>query len=219
MVTDCLKQTGDFIAFAVCKAIPELSRIGAVGVCSILSKNFEEHKIPITVSNFNPCTKWVESRARKAWVIDTGDGYEYLNDPGKRVKCLVLVGATLIVHAVALVLNIANRIAKFLSFAHLWYPNSNEAYNFQDRFIEWCGDLLRIALTPIIYIGLELAAIYGTIMPFDGAKLYATFERYIYASDDGLIAPCFQPSPTHHLFSGDRQVLIDGKQSLDPNAW
>lgn len=74
-------------------------------------------------------------------------------------------------------------------------------YNLKGRIISAGGDLLRIVATPISLIGLELSAIYGIFNPFDGRKLYASFERATYGKH--ILAPCFQPDPEKHLFGGD----------------
>ena len=67
---------------------------------------------------------------------------------------------------------------------------------------------MKTALAPIFYVGLELSAIYGLVLPYDGGKLYATFERCAFGTHK--LAPCFQPHPTEHLFGGD----ID-----EPDSW
>lgn len=60
---------------------------------------------------------------------------------------------------------------------------------------------MRILVTPLSIIGLELAAIYGLFRPYDGRKLYASLEREIYG--DFVLAPCFQPDPQYHALGGD----------------
>jgi len=74
-------------------------------------------------------------------------------------------------------------------------------YSFNASLKEAGKDLLRIFTTPIAYVGLELAAIYGRFRPYDGRKLYATIERAQYGHF--ILAPCFQPQATRHLFGGD----------------
>jgi len=60
---------------------------------------------------------------------------------------------------------------------------------------------LRIVATPLVLVALELSALYGIFRPYDGRKLYASFERMQY--NHWILAPCFQPSPTNHLLGGD----------------
>lgn len=62
-------------------------------------------------------------------------------------------------------------------------------------------DALRIIASPIAIAGLELAAIYGIIRPYDGRKLYASIERAEYRNF--ILVPCFQPDPTSHALGGD----------------
>lgn len=54
-------------------------------------------------------------------------------------------------------------------------------------------DLLRIAVTPIAFIGLELAVIYGVLSPYSGRKLYSSIERARYGIC--VLVPCFQSIP------------------------
>lgn len=56
-------------------------------------------------------------------------------------------------------------------------------------------------MQPIAIIRLELAVIYGVFRPYDSRKLYATLERAQYGRH--ILAPCFQPGATNHLFGGD----------------
>ena len=53
----------------------------------------------------------------------------------------------------------------------------------------------------IVYVDLLLAAVYGLALPNNGKKLYATLERFAFG--DFVLAPCFQPRATSHLFGGD----------------
>ncbi len=119
----------------------------------------------------------------------------------KRLKCLALACATPIIQAISILLSLANRIAKLITFAHFWYPRGGEAYSFKSRLFEFGRDFLRVVFSSLIYAGLELSAIYGLALPYDAAKLYATFERCAFGK--AFLATCFQPSATHHLFGGD----------------
>lgn len=169
----------------------------------VLTNGFNEHgNRPLMLSHFLPYTRFEKG-------VDLSNGDRYWNDDLNvtRLKCLGLVAATPIVHAIGLVLNLANRIAKIVSFAHFWHPSS-EHYSLSERSWSLGKDLLRVALTPIIYIGLELSALYGLILPDNGRKLYATFERCAFGKE--LLAPCFQPCATRHLGGG-----IPGKK----NEW
>ncbi|OGN56385.1 MAG: hypothetical protein A3D96_05270 [Chlamydiae bacterium RIFCSPHIGHO2_12_FULL_44_59] len=162
----------------------------------------ERHNRPVSFSHFLPYTSFESG-------VDLSNGDQYWEDNPyiTRLKCLGLVAATPILHAIGLVLNLANRIAKIVSFAHFWHSSSDH-YSLSEKSWSFGKDLLRIAFSPIIYIGLELSALYGLILPDNGRKLYATFERCAYGKE--LLAPCFQPYATRHLGGG-----VPGKR----NEW
>ncbi len=138
-------------------------------------------------------------------LIDMSNKDEYLNDSltVKRIKCLLLVIFTPIAHAIGVVLSLANRIVKLVTLSHFWHAYQENHYFFKTRVVAFCKDLLRVALTPIFFLGLELAALDGLMFPYSGGKIYATFERCLYQKY--LLAPCFQPFPKKHLFGGDLQ--------------
>lgn len=154
------------------------------------------------------------------YIIDksTGDRYWKEDHSTIRLKCAALFFATLTLQPIALTLNAVNRIAKLVTFAHFWYPSQGE-YQFKARLKEFGKDLLIVATTPLIAVGMLLSSVYGaTLSPLDGRKLYATFERLAYSggyqafSVDGMdgkepnrcfIAPCLQPEPGHHLCGGE----------------
>lgn len=163
----------------------------------------ERFNRPISFSHFLPYTRFNEAE------VDLSNGDQYWEDDPNivRLKCLGLVAATPLVHALGLILNLANRIAKLITFAHFWHASTGH-YSLEEKGWSLGKDLLRVTFTPLIYIGLELSALYGLILPSNGRKLYATFERCAYGKE--LLAPCFQPYATRHLGGG-----IPGKR----NAW
>jgi hypothetical protein len=55
--------------------------------------------------------------------------------------------------------------------------------SFQGRLADFGKDLLRIVASPLCLVGLELSAIYGVFSPFNGQKLFSTFERTIYGNE------------------------------------
>lgn len=89
---------------------------------------------------------------------------------------------------------------KLISLSHFWVKKS-EKCDFKSRLKDAGKDFLRIIAQPVTLVGLELAAIYGLFRPYDGRKLYASFERAAYG--DSILAPCFQPDPEKHLFGGN----------------
>lgn len=166
----------------------------------------------IQLRDFQPINDWtVDSKGvlwagilEPAFLIDQSTGRRYLNE-SKRVvaiKCSMLAFGTPFVHLITAIVNIAFRILLLASCAHFWMKYEGEKnYQIKARLLEACKDLLRIAATPIAYVGLEFAALYGIVMPYDGRKLYATMERALYGHF--IMAPCFQPEPMKHAFGGD----------------
>jgi hypothetical protein len=117
-----------------------------------------------------------------------------------------LVVGTPIIHAVASLLNVAYRITLLITLIHFRAEEYNDQgklkpFPFKVSLILAGTDFIRIFTTPLVYVALELAAIYGVVSPYNGRKLYASLERAQYG--DGILAPCFQPEATKHLFGGD----------------
>lgn len=151
----------------------------------------------VILKDFCPWNTW---REELYGVIDETTNRRYLNDSRSVVslKCFMLTVGTPVVHLIAGVINIAYRILRILIGYHFWKEGE---LSFTARLAEAGVDLLRIVLAPLAFVGLELSAIYGIFNPYDGRKLYASFERAQY--DKFILAPCFQPDPTQHLFGGD----------------
>lgn len=157
--------------------------------------------------------KWDDGRRNKdapKYLIDETTGNKYWNETKKivRSKCFLLTLGTPFIQPIALLINAANKIVKLVSFYHFWkeIPLSDVFTNLTQviRIGDTIEDLLRVAITPIAFVGLELAAIYGLFSPYDGRKLYASIEKAMY-DDSFNLAPCFQPNPTCHLFCGNPQ--------------
>lgn len=167
---------------------------------------------PVHLTHFIPCTPFKKvthdtgTFMERNRIKDLSNEDEYLDDREVRWKYLALTLATPIVQAVGVLLSVALRIIKFITLAHFWYPFENE-YPLCDRAWSFGKDILRIAFAPAIYIGMVVSPIYGLAFINNGRKLYATFERCIYG--DALLAPCFQPKPTSHLFG----------TSIDQQGW
>ncbi len=137
------------------------------------------------------------------FILDGNTGRRYLNESQEvvRLKCFLLILGTPLVHPIRSVINISYNILKFTTLSHFWTEKEGEkAYSFKGRLYDASHDLLKIVATPIALLGLELAAIYGVIQPYEGRKLYATLERATYGHS--ILAPCFQPDPSYHLFGG-----------------
>ncbi len=180
------------------------------GFGEILTNDCDERNShPIAFSHFSPCTEFTNDDSNDLYIVDSSNRDRYLADDPKvtRLKCLLLATATPIIHPIGLLLNLANRIAKLISFAHFWHPSA-EHYSLNEKLWAVGKDLLRVASSPIIYISLELSALYGLFLPNQARKLYATFERCAFGK--ALLAPCFQPYATAHL---------GGAPGYAMNAW
>ena len=142
--------------------------------------------------------------------IDKSTNQRYLNDSELtvRVKCgvLALLGTPL-VQPILLAINIVVRFFKIIFFVELW-RKANRECNFSAKCRLWNSDFVRIIFSPLVFVGIHLASIYGIFSPYNGRKLYASVERAVYGQ--GLLAPCFQPEATRHLLGGN----IDTQ-----NAW
>lgn len=165
----------------------------------------------VTFKDFQPINRWKVDSEGPQWsygvkepqfIIDQTTGRRYFNESKGVVgfKCFLVTLGTPFVHLPAAVINLAYRVAKVVSGSHFWMPTSSTS-TFKARLAEAGKDLLRIVATPIAVVGMELAAIYGMIRPYDGRKLYASIERAQYGNF--ILAPCFQPDPTQHALGGD----------------
>ena len=128
-----------------------------------------------------------------------------------RFKCVLLALGTPIYHAIASIVNIAYKILKLITLSHFW-RKKEENHSFTARLKDAGADLLRIVATPFAIISLEFSSIFGSCSPYNGRKLYATFERALYGNH--RLAPCFQPGTTpenfqirfSHFFGGNTKT-------------
>lgn len=191
----------------------------------------------ITLKDFQPWNKWTEhyqygngydSYDRTVHLDEsTTRTYWYQSTGTIRVKSLALLVWTVAAH----VIRIATRVFSFLTLYHFHYhegaPDQSGYttyvhYSLKERAIEAGKDILKTLATPFVVLFLESAALYGILNPFDGRKLYATWERFSYQAlgiegidlfcrpSPGFCAPCFQPDATRHALGGD---------ALNGNAW
>lgn len=184
--------------------LPAASRAIGRNFEEVAKKGLDERdNFPVRLSHFLPYTRFKEVITQNGdeCGIDLSNADVYWRDDPRtsKVKCLALFVATPLIHAIGLVLNLANRVVKVVSLAHFWHPSLKNC-SLADRSFSFGRDLLRVAFTPIIYVGLELSAFYGLMQPDSGKKLYATFERCAYGK--AMLAPCFQPFATRHLGGG-----------------
>ncbi|MFZ0565784.1 MAG: hypothetical protein WAM28_06335 [Chlamydiales bacterium] len=146
--------------------------------------------------DFNLVSSW---REEGNYLIDESTNRKYLNESKGlvRKKCLLLALGTPIVHLIASIINILIRLIKIIAF----WMNGCKNYGWKERLKEKGAEVAKLGLALITPIALEMASLYGCYSPYDGRKLYASIERASYGGP--LLAPCFQPSATRHLFGGD----------------
>lgn len=149
------------------------------------------------------------------YVEDMWTGDKYLNEGKWKIRglCGLAALATPVFHPAFAVVNIVYRIIKLVSFHEFWRePDQNPfgknlhipyktEISLKYRSWQYTKDLLRVTASPLAVPMLEISAIYGMIMPYDGRKLYATTEGAFYGSP--MLGQCFEPTPTRHLFGGD----------------
>lgn len=164
--------------------------------------------------DFQPINKWKLACDGERWegisepkfIIDLTTERRYLNQSkgNIRLKCFGLALVTPIVHSVLSLVAVVSKIVQLVSFSHFWMDKEGEeSYSFTGRLKDAGQDLLRVITTPIAFVGLELAAIYGVFSPYDGRKLYASIERVQYNDKDFIFSICFQPEAIEHLFGGN----------------
>lgn len=205
----------DFLQNASINACRGLGNVLFNGFDSDISKKDRDQKVGLTFAHFCPLNPW-SLEAHEIVDLRTKDPYCDDSPTTVRLKCAALFAGSIFVQPIGLTLNLVNRICKIVTFAHLWHP-SKEQYDFKARLAEWGKDLLIVVTTPLILVGMLFSALYGaTLSPYDGRKLYASFERFAYSGgyqffDNGygskelhnyLLAPCFQPKPRAHLGGG-----------------
>lgn len=171
----------------------------------------------ISIRDFQPINTWEpdlegekyecccrKHKGQPKFIVDQATNRRYLNESRGvvRFKCFLLTLGTPFVHPIASIVNVGLRILKLATLSHFWSKEVGYTeYNFKARLAEAGKDLLSIVAAPFSILGLELAAIYGIFLPYDGRKLYASLERATYGSF--ILAPCFQPNPKYHAFGGD----------------
>lgn len=170
----------------------------------------------VSLKDFQPINTWEPDLEGPRWscckkhllqpklLIDQSTQKRYLKESRKtlRLKSLLLTVSTPIVHTFAPTATVAYQAYRFLKYPLTWSAKENTVVNRKVRLKRVSINFLKIVMTPISLVGLELAAIYGIFNPNDGRKLYASMERLTYNSKYCL-APCFQPEPTSHAFGGD----------------
>ena len=168
----------------------------------------------VCLGDFHPWNQWEldqtvvyrDTRVPK-YILDQTTGRRYLNESKGtvRMKCFLLLLGTPIVHSIGLIVNVAYRALRLLTLYHFWKDIGEDIhYDFGARVYDAGTDFLRICTSQIAFFGLQVAALYGVLTPYNGRKLYATIERAQYGRS--ILAPCFQPEPKYHLMGGDIEM-------------
>lgn len=164
----------------------------------------------INVRDFQPINTWRLNIDGPKWkngqpeyLIDNSTKRLYWNENEEivRLKCFLLSLGTPLVHLVTSIGVIMRRILKVVSFYHLWVIDKDQSYLLKGRVLKIGEELLGILITPLVYVALEISAIYGIFNPYDARKLYSSLERFQYKSFK--LAPCFDVNPTYHALGGD----------------
>jgi hypothetical protein len=178
----------------------------------------------ICFKDFCPWNRWDHCfDAKHGLILDT-DGttqrrYWFQENNILRFKCFLLVLWAPLNHLAKtgervfrLVTAYHFRKVKFIK--NTFNPKQIRPYPLLDRVQKQGSDLLKILATPVLVSCLVFSALYGVIIPKDGRKLYASFERLFFSKckmkaidllsrKPALTAPCFQPEATHHALGGD----------------
>jgi hypothetical protein len=125
------------------------------------------------------------------YVQDTITGKYYYNESSNvvRFKSFLVFFSTPFVSA--------SRLTKDVLKLGYYFTNSNP--NEKDKS---CETVKRIRTTFFFSIGLQLAAFYGLLKPYDARIYYGELERSLVTSEDDLLAPCFQPINADLLSKG-----------------
>lgn len=172
----------------------------------------ESINMHVTFGDFIPWGSWTVVKEGPVFSDDQAPMYikndrtgkPYWNQPDGllRFKNFLTLTLASLGHALTMPANAIYRLAKVITFANYW--SSEKPITFKASLKESGKDLLRIALTPIAYVGLELISLYGIIGDArNSSKVYDAIERSIYGEDGWKWAPCFAPDPDHHFFGGD----------------
>jgi len=159
-----------------------------------------DKKRTYTLASRNRLTLCGEKVLPSNRVVDPKTGDEYLDETTWliRYKAYLLTTSTPFAQAALALFQMAKSAFKIGSLMPLW--KKEESFG---------REAARFVLAPLVYVGLEAAAIYTLFCPLEGRKRYAQLERFLYGKEGILLAPCFQPNPTHHL-GGDAITTREG---------
>ena len=90
-----------------------------------------------------------------------------------RLKFTALATISPLTALISTVFNTVYGIFKLVSFMNFWETRKENSYNFTARLLDTGKDILRVALSPIFYLGQVLSAIVSIFSPTNGWALYA----------------------------------------------
>lgn len=183
--------------------------------------------LKLSMLRFCPINKWRVDTEGKKWYegwIKSDEPYhiedvwtkdKYLNEGKWKIRglCGLAVLATPFAQPLPVLVLVAWRIGKLISFYEFWMEPKEHLFgyklplpyhienSFKYRSWQYTKDALRILSSPLVVPMLQISAIYGIIMPYDGRKLYAQTELAYYG--EPFLGQCFAPEPTRHLFGGN----------------
>lgn len=175
-------------------------------------RDFSRLMPDVTLRDFYPFNRWTH---KDRHLVDYSTQRPYMNESRGLVgfKCFLLAISTIPVHLIAASKADAKALWRVARCHHLHPVPKSEippgtAGGIKQQYHRWqwqrlakenMKELGRVALSPITLVGLEASAIFGMLpyMPWNGRKLYASFERLQYG--DYVLAPCFQPGSKTHL--------------------
>ena len=94
-----------------------------------------------------------------------------------RDRCFAWTVVLPTVGSLIILADLVRKVVIVVTFSHFWWPSYLEI-PWENRAINMGEDILKIAAAPFALIGLELAAIYGILSPYDGMKLFETIKRW-----------------------------------------
>jgi len=176
----------------------------------------------LTLKDFHPCNTWTVDvdgekypNGQPKYVTDETTGRQYLRDPSLRLKLgfMATVGCPLnafgaIYFGVGRLLRVvvcydcccprkeqdSNRVELEAMVAGSFTDEAESipARNCNDRVKAVGMEVVKLALTPITFLGMQLSALYGCLIsPNDGRKLWVSFGKIQYMGNK--VSCCMDP--------------------------
>lgn len=154
--------------------------------------------VSIVWNDFIPSHHKLYSSKEGTWIVDQRTGRGYMNESRSAVscKCFLLAIGTPVLHSAIGIYTIAPRVVRILSFYHFWKKLEQDK-QCVNRCLDAKEDAIHIIGMPFGLVALEISALVGVFFPYNGRKLYASFERLEYGG--AVLATCFQPGSNQHL--------------------